>query len=107
MLGDGRLGDPELGPHHRAEPARRSLAVGEKFQQTPPHRIPQHVEHIHLRTVRAPEPGGSGASGTPYSGRSSSISVTRAAIGDRSERVSVTWANSGCPFSASMTAATP
>ena len=34
------------------------------------------------------------------SGRSSSISVTRAAIGERSERVSVTCANSGCPLSA-------
>ena len=33
--------------------------------------------------------------------------MTRAAIGLRSERVSVTWANSGCPLSASMTAATP
>src|SRR4051794_697754 len=37
----------------------------------------------------------------------SSISVTRAAIGERSERVSVTWANSGCPLSFSTTATTP
>jgi hypothetical protein len=36
-----------------------------------------------------------------------SISVTSAAIGERSDRVSVTWANSGWPLSASMTAATP
>jgi hypothetical protein len=28
----------------------------------------------------------------------SSISVTRAAIGDRSDRVKVTWANNGCPL---------
>jgi fumarate hydratase class I len=39
--------------------------------------------------------------------RSSSISVTSAAIGDRSLRISVTWANSGWPLSFSMTAATP
>ncbi len=37
----------------------------------------------------------------------SSISVTRAAIGERSERVSVTCANSGCPLSRSTTATTP
>src|SRR5207244_3943353 len=37
----------------------------------------------------------------------SSISVTSAAIGDRSDRVSVTWAKSGCPFSFSITATTP
>ncbi|SIK76716.1 Uncharacterised protein [Mycobacteroides abscessus subsp. abscessus] len=38
---------------------------------------------------------------------SSSISVTSAAIGERSLRTSVTCANSGCPLSFSMTAATP
>ena len=38
---------------------------------------------------------------------SSSISVTRAAIGERSERCSVTWANSGWPLSFSTTATTP
>lgn len=38
---------------------------------------------------------------------SSSISVTSAAIGDRSERFSVTCAKSGCPFSFSTTATTP
>src|SRR5699024_1746174 len=37
----------------------------------------------------------------------SSISVTRAATGERSERVRVTWANNGCPLSFSMTATTP
>ena len=37
----------------------------------------------------------------------SSISVTRAAIAERSERVSVMWAKSGWPFSVSMTEATP
>jgi RNA polymerase sigma factor (sigma-70 family) len=48
-----------------------------------------------------------GCKPTYYSGSSSSISVTSAAIGERSERVSVTCANSGCPRSASITAATP
>src|SRR5690606_23119535 len=38
---------------------------------------------------------------------SSSISVTRAAIGERSLRSSVMWANSGWPLSFSITAATP
>ena len=33
--------------------------------------------------------------------------MTSAAIGERSERVSVTCANSGCPLSVSITAATP
>ena len=33
---------------------------------------------------------------------SSSSSVTSAAIGERSERVRVTWANSGCPLSVSI-----
>ncbi|VTR07337.1 Uncharacterised protein [Clostridioides difficile] len=42
-----------------------------------------------------------------YGANSSSISVTSAAIGDRSLRVSVMCAKSGCPFSFSMTAATP
>ena len=37
----------------------------------------------------------------------SSISVTRAAIGERSLRVRVTWANRGCPLSFSTTATTP
>ncbi len=37
----------------------------------------------------------------------SSISVTSAAIGDRSERVRVTCAKSGWPFSLSITATTP
>ena len=35
-------------------------------------------------------------------GSSSSISVTSAAIGERSLRVSVTWANSGWPLSFSI-----
>src|SRR5215470_13885883 len=38
---------------------------------------------------------------------SSSISVTSAAIWDRSERTRVTCANNGCPFSFSVTATTP
>src|SRR6185437_12576350 len=42
-----------------------------------------------------------------YSAVSSSISVTRAAIGDRSDLVRVTCANSGWPFSFSITATTP
>ena len=33
--------------------------------------------------------------------------MTRAAIGERSLRVKVTWAKSGCPFSVSTTATTP
>ncbi len=37
----------------------------------------------------------------------SSISVTSAAIGERSLRVSVTWANRGWPLSFSTTATTP
>ena len=37
----------------------------------------------------------------------SSISVTSAAIGERSERCSVTWAKSGCPLSRSTTATMP
>ena len=41
------------------------------------------------------------------SGMSSSRSVTIAAIGERSERVSVTCAKSGWPFSASITAVDP
>src|SRR4051794_24442263 len=40
-------------------------------------------------------------------GSSSSISVTNAAMGERSERVSVTCANRGWPFSFSTTATTP
>src|SRR6185437_15496441 len=41
-----------------------------------------------------------------YSAVSSSISVTRAAIGDRSDLVRVTCANSGWPFSFTITATT-
>jgi len=37
----------------------------------------------------------------------SSSSVTRAAIGERSLRVKVMWAKSGCPLSVSTTATTP
>ena len=40
-------------------------------------------------------------------GRSSNISVTNAAIGDRSDLVNVTCANNGCPLSFSTTATTP
>lgn len=42
-----------------------------------------------------------------YAGMSSSMSVTNAAIGDLSLRVSVTCANNGCPFNFSTTATTP
>jgi len=56
VLGDGRLGDPELGLHDRAERARGPLGAGEQLEQPPPHRIPQHVEHVHPRTVRRPDP---------------------------------------------------
>ena len=42
-----------------------------------------------------------------YAGMSSSMSVTNAAIGERSLRVNVTCANSGCPFNFSTTATTP
>jgi hypothetical protein len=38
---------------------------------------------------------------------SSNISVTRAAIGERSDLVKVMWAKSGCPFRDSTTATTP
>jgi hypothetical protein len=40
-------------------------------------------------------------------GQPSSNSVTSAAIGERSERVSVMCANNGCPLSFSITATTP
>ena len=42
-----------------------------------------------------------------YAGMSSNMSVTNAAIGERSLRVNVTWANNGCPFNFSTTATTP
>ena len=50
---------------------------------------------------------GSQATRRPQTSRPSSRSVTSAAIGLRSLRVKVTWANNGWPLSASMTAATP
>ena len=43
----------------------------------------------------------------PQIATSSNISVTSAAIGERSERCSVTWAKSGWPLSFSTTATTP
>ena len=46
-----------------------------------------------VRLSRASDHGRAGAPG--YRGRSSSISVTSAAMAERSDRVSVTWANSG------------
>ena len=55
----------------------------------------------------APPEGGTGVRGASRGRQTvmcSSISVTSAAIGDRSERVSVTWAKSGCPLSFSMKA---
>jgi 2-C-methyl-D-erythritol 4-phosphate cytidylyltransferase len=59
--------------------------------------------------ARRPRPIGAatGIRDRDQSVASSSISVTRAAIGDRSDRTRVTWANSGCPLSFSITATTP
>src|SRR5580765_5066655 len=51
--------------------------------------------------------GLTGRTGTGQTSMPSSRSVTRAAMGDRSDRLRVTWAKSGWPLSFSMTAAIP
>lgn len=72
-------------------------------------------ERCDVMTIRPtpgelPVPGGSFAAaltGTAYGWMSSSSSVTSAAMGERSDRVKVMCAKSGCPFSFSTTATTP
>ena len=53
VLGDGRLGDPELVGDHRGEGPGRLLAVGEQLQQPAPHRIPEDVECVHMGIISA------------------------------------------------------
>src|SRR3712207_242036 len=47
VLGDGGLGDAELGPDDLGEGAGGLLAVGEQFQDAPANGIAEHVERMH------------------------------------------------------------
>ena len=47
VLGYRRLADRELALDGGADRARRHLAVGEQFQNAPPHRIAKDVERVH------------------------------------------------------------
>ena len=49
VLGDGRLGDPELRLDDGADRARRPLAVGQQLQDPPPDRVAEDVERVHAR----------------------------------------------------------
>jgi len=40
------LRDPELGPNHRTDLARRRLATGENFKDPPANRVAQHIEGV-------------------------------------------------------------
>ena len=62
---------------------------------------------LHLAAEARQHPALHSPMDVPQRVMSSRSSVTRAAIGDRSERVNVTCANSGLPFSRSTTATTP
>ena len=131
--GDGGVGDQAQGREHDRDPGReqecpaptptgdddgRSGCHGRDGIAVPT-RVPGHTRPHPASSPRWPCRRGqrppcqisttlpSGAGWPGYGSRPSSRSVTRAAMGLRSLRVRVTWANSGCPFMASMTAATP
>ena len=72
-----------------------------KFRTGTPESTPATKTHGRAApAVTRNESGGSGVAPSP------NMSVTSAAIADRSERVSVMWANSGWPLSFSTTATT-
>ena len=48
MLGDGRLGDPELLLDDRADRAGGQLALGEQLEDPPAHRVAEHIERVHV-----------------------------------------------------------
>ena len=52
MLGYRRLGDRELRLDGGADGPRRLLAVGEQFENAPPHRIAQDVERVHIHKIK-------------------------------------------------------
>src|SRR5581483_10048619 len=108
----GRLLLAEVPDHRRgrrpeevcgSRPGRRTAQTGRASSGDRPPRAPLHVAGRLLSRIPADTP----AQRDIYSPESSSISVTRAAICERSERTSVTCANSGWPLSFSITAITP
>jgi len=47
VLGDGGLGDPELGADHVRHRARGQLTVGKQFEDAAAHRVAEDVERVH------------------------------------------------------------
>src|SRR4029453_7955099 len=51
LLGDRRLGDPELGADGRGDGAGGLLAVGQQLQDAAPDRVAQDIERVHATTM--------------------------------------------------------